>query len=136
MNPIKLQEITAEKMMSSNLTVVKEMEKISTAEILMIKKNVGGLPVVRNENELIGIITQRDIQLSHSIIGSAAFHVMDLMSKNPITCQLEDTLPVIVQKMVDNNIERIPIVTPNNRVVGIIVNKDIIQTLAKNLKLP
>ena len=59
-----LNEITAAEIMSTELTTVDPEEKLSIAEVLMLKKNVGGLPVVRNGNELIGIITQRDIQFA------------------------------------------------------------------------
>lgn len=126
-----LKEITATEIMSTDLTTVSANEKLSVAEITMIKKKVGGLPVVRENQSLIGIITVRDIQISRfSIIGNNAFHVEDLMSKNPITCQLEDKLPVIVKKMTDNDIERIPIVDENNRLAGIIVTRDIINTIS------
>jgi CBS domain-containing protein len=126
-----LREITASEIMSTDLTTVSPDEKLSSAGIMMIKKNIGGLPVVRHDNELIGIITQRDIQLSrYSIIGNDAFHVRDLMSKNPISCHIDDKLPIIVSKMVENNIERIPIVGDSNKILGIIVNKDVINTIS------
>ncbi len=53
------------------------------------------------------------------------------MSKNPITCVMDDKLPEIVKKMNHYNIERIPIVDESNHLVGIIVMKDVIRTIAK-----
>ena len=129
-----LNEITAAEIMSTELTTVDPEEKLSIAEVLMLKKNVGGLPVVRNGNELIGIITQRDIQFAKYAgvgVGEKIFKVIDLMSKNPITCVMDDKLPEIVKKMNHYNIERIPIVDESNHLVGIIVMKDVIRTIAK-----
>ncbi|MFX0072809.1 MAG: CBS domain-containing protein, partial [Candidatus Hermodarchaeota archaeon] len=45
-------------------------EKISTTELLMLRKKINGLPVVNNHNQkkVIGIITQRDIRLARFAI--------------------------------------------------------------------
>lgn len=129
-----LKEISAEQIMSTDLTTVSPDEKLTTAEIMMIKKNIGGLPVVRPGNELIGIITQRDIQLSRfSVLSEGAFHVDDLMSKNPYCCKRTDKFPTIIQMMIDHNIERVPIVDDQNRCIGIIVPKDIIRAVSHYL---
>ncbi len=127
-----LKSITAKNIMSIDISTIEPMDKLSTAEILMIKKNIGGLPVISPETkELIGILTQRDIQLSRSIIGTNVFHVDDLYSKNPVKASLDEELPKIIEKMNSNNIERIPIVDENNLVKGIIVTKDIISLLGR-----
>ena len=126
---MNLKEVTAKDIMSTDITVIKRMEKVTAAEILMIKKNIGGLPVISDSDKLIGILTQRDIQLSRSIIGTEAFHVDDLYSKNPVKATVDETFPSLIKKMNENNIERIPIVNGNDHVVGIVVTKDIIKAL-------
>lgn len=127
-----LHSIKAQDIMSKDVTVVEPMEKLSVAEIIMIKKNIGGLPVISPESKkLIGILTQRDVQLSRSIIGTEIFHVDDIYSKNPIRGNLNDDLAAIVKKMNEYNVERIPIIDSDEKVVGIVVTKDIIQTLGK-----
>ena len=47
--------------MSKNLVVVKPDETVEFAAILMIENKISSLPVVNNNDELIGIITQTDI---------------------------------------------------------------------------
>ncbi len=126
---MNLKDVTAKDIMSTDVTVTTRMEKVTAAEMMMIKRNIGGLPVVSDSDKLIGILTQRDIQLSRSIIGTEAFHVDDLYSKNPIKATINENLPSIIKKMNDNNIERIPIVNGNDYVVGIVVTKDIIKAL-------
>lgn len=130
-------EITAGEIMSTDLTTTLPQEKLSIAEILMLKKNVGGLPVVNEKKELVGIITQRDIQFAKFSgvgVGERLFKVDDLMTKNPIVCKASDKLPVIVKKMNQHNIERIPITDDANRLLGIVVMKDIIHTLNNALE--
>lgn len=123
--------ITAQDIMSRELTTTVPMEKVSTAEIMMIKNKIGCLPVVNpnSNNDLIGILTHRDVQLSRSAIGTHAFHVDDLYSKNPVIAKLNEPFPKIVKKMLDNDIERIPVVNGNNQIKGIIVASDIIRAL-------
>ena len=127
-----LNTVIARDIMSTEISTTTPMEKVSTAEIIMIKKNIGGLPVVSPETkQLIGILTQRDIQLSRMIIGTSVFHVDDLYSKNPVKAQLDELMPSIIKKMNDFNIERIPVVDSGNLVQGIIVTQDIISLLGK-----
>ena len=123
--------ITAQDIMSTELTTTVPMEKVSTAEIMMIKNKIGCLPVVNpnSNNDLIGILTHRDIQLSRSAIGTHAFHVDDLYSKNPVIAKLNEPFPKIVHKMLKHDIERIPVVNGNNQIKGIIVASDIIRAL-------
>ena len=131
---MNLKDVTANDIMSTDISVIKRMEKVTAAEMMMIKRNIGGLPVVSDSNKLIGILTQRDIQLSRSIIGTEAFHVDDLYSKNPVKATVDEDFPSLIKKMNENNIERIPIVNGNDRVVGIVVTKDIIKALGEFFK--
>jgi len=124
---MNLKDVTAKDIMSTDVTVTKRMEKVTAAEMMMIKRNIGGLPVVSDSDKLMGMLTQRDIMLSRSII--EVFHVDDLYSRNPIKATINENLPSLIKKMNENNIERIPIVNGNDHVVGIVVTKDIIKAL-------
>ncbi len=128
---MNLKEVTAKDIMSTEVTVIRMMEKVTAAEMMMIKRNIGGLPVVSDSDKLVGMLTQRDIQLSRSIIGTEAFHVDDLYSRNPIKGTVDEDFPSLIKKMNENNIERIPIVNGNDHVVGIVVTKDIIKALGE-----
>ncbi|TFH30485.1 MAG: CBS domain-containing protein, partial [Promethearchaeota archaeon] len=66
-----------------------------------------------------------------TIIGTDIFHVDDIYSKNPINAKLDDSLPNLIQKMNEYNIERIPIIDNQEHVIGIVVTKDIIRALGK-----
>jgi len=55
---MNLKEITAKDIMSTDVTVIKRMEKVTAAEMMMIKRNIGGLPVVSDSDKLIGTINE------------------------------------------------------------------------------
>ncbi|MHA1754632.1 MAG: CBS domain-containing protein [Candidatus Odinarchaeia archaeon] len=60
--PVAKIRILAEEVMSQNLITVRENESIIKASELLIKNNIGGLPVLDEKGvKLVGIITKRDI---------------------------------------------------------------------------
>jgi IMP dehydrogenase len=111
-------------------------EKISTTELLMLRKNIGGLPVVssRDEKQLLGIITQRDIRLAKFAMSiESQTLVRDLMTSEPYVAKKTDTLKNILKKMFRFNIERLPVVNEQNQLVGLVLERNILDKLAEYL---
>ncbi len=108
-------------------------EKISTTELLMVRKNIGGLPVVkdRKDRQLIGIITQRDIRLARFAMSldSPNTTVKDLMTPEPIVVKENNTLKEVLEIMFDNNIQRLPVVDEKKELVGLVIQNGILKTL-------
>ncbi len=108
-------------------------EKISTTELLMVRKNIGGLPVVkdRKDKQLVGIITQRDIRLARFAmsLNSPNTTVKDLMTPEPIVVKENNTLKEVLEIMFDNNIQRLPVVDEKKELVGLVIQNGILKTL-------
>ncbi len=108
-------------------------EKISTTELLMVRKNIGGLPVVkdRKNKQLIGIITQRDIRLARFAmsLNSPNTIVKDLMTPEPFIVKEDDTLQYVLEKMIFKKIQRLPVVNENNELIGLVIQNGILKTL-------
>ena len=51
--------------------------------------------------------------------------VRDMMSPNPVTIGLEDSLYTAKQKMVEANCRRLPVLDEQNRLCGIITDRDV-----------
>ena len=113
-------------------------EKISATERLMLRKNVGGLPVIMNNKnkKIIGRSTQRDIRLARfaTNLDSPNTRVKDLMTSDTITLQQEDTFELAIEKMMTKNIERLPVINPNKELIGLITKQSILERLFKFLK--
>jgi CBS domain-containing protein len=58
--------------------------------------------------------------------------VKDIMKKDVITLNPEDTLKEVVQKFSENKISGAPVVDSDNRVIGIISEADIFRTLKED----
>ena len=113
-------------------------EKISATELLMIRKNIGGLPVVkdRKSKQLIGIITQRDIRLARFAMSldSPNTTVKDLMTLEPFFVRKNDTLIYVLEVMFGKKIQRLPVVNENNELIGLVMQNEILKKLLEYMK--
>ncbi|MFX1279442.1 MAG: CBS domain-containing protein [Promethearchaeota archaeon] len=113
-------------------------EKISATELLMLRKKVGGLPVVKDQRnkELVGIITQRDIRLARFAMNleSPNTSVKDLMTSEPFTVKEYDTIEKVLELMFDKNVQRLPVVNDFNQLIGLIVQNQILKKLFDYMK--
>lgn len=134
----ELSKIVASDIMIKDPLFTFPNEKISVTELLMVRKNIGGLPVVkdREKKQLVGIITQRDIRLARFAMSfdSPNTIVKDLMTPKPIFIKENDTLKNIVEIMVEKKIQRLPVINENNELIGLVLRNEILQQVLKFMK--
>lgn len=96
--------------------------QVYDAEALMSKYRISGVPIVNKENQLVGILTNRDLRFIHEF----STPIKDVMThENLITAPVGTTLQeaeVILQKY---KIEKLPLVDEANQLKGLITIKDI-----------
>lgn len=111
------------------------------ASRIMKENKVRRLPVVDNQNKLIGIVTDRDIKdASPSKATSLEVHevyyllselkVKDIMTKKPISAKPSDSVEHIAIMMTQNSFGGVPVVDDDNKVCGIITDTDIFKVLS------
>jgi len=112
-------------LMTQKVVSVKTSAKISEAIRLMKEHNLGGLPVVDDENHVKAIITERDIvnMFTERIRG---IKVAELMSRNVVTALSTTTIFEAEKTMTTQGFRRLPIIS-ENRVVGIVTAMDILR---------
>ncbi len=116
--PIKL-------IMNQKVFTVKTTAGISEVIKLMKEKNVGGLPVVDEENHVRAIVTERDIarMFADRISGIKVSH---LMTEKVIIALPKTTIFEAEKTMIGEGFRRLPIVS-DGKIVGIITSMDIIR---------
>lgn len=116
--PVKL-------IMNKKVVSIGTSAKISEAIELMKKKNLGGLPVVDQENRVRAIITERDIArlFANRLSGTK---VSQLMSENVVTALPTTTIFEAEKTMIAQGFRRLPIIS-DGKVVGIITSMDVIR---------
>jgi IMP dehydrogenase len=100
---------------------------VKDALALMKEYGIGGIPVVKNNKELVGIVTHRDLRFERNTERPIA----EVMTKDNLITTSEfisfEKAAEILQK---HRIEKLPVVDDHNRLVGLITYKDIIKIQA------
>jgi len=119
--------LKAEDAMIRKVSVASPEDSVALARLRMEREGVGALPVV-NKNELVGIITHRDIIL----VGESGLKVKDIMTKKLVTVQRETPLIRVMELMKEHGYQRIPVVE-GKKLVGLITQGSVIDTMIKYL---
>ncbi|WP_348735858.1 IMP dehydrogenase [Spiroplasma endosymbiont of Ammophila pubescens] len=105
-----------------NPITLKPTMTVQDAENIMAQYRISGLPIVDEENRLLGIITNRDIRACHDLTAS----VDKFMTvKNLIITHENIDLEQAKDILLNNRIEKLPIVNEKNVLIGLITIKDI-----------
>ena len=141
----------AREIMSRDVITAKEDTDIHEAGRLLIKHKISGIPVVDNENRVVGIITEADLLTIAGIPRGHIFNdvvmkyvlnkptpqhragkkVKDIMSTHVITVSPDTTVKKIAMILDEKRIKRVPVVDEANKLVGIVSRGDIIRVVCE-----
>ncbi|ADO84537.1 IMP dehydrogenase [Ilyobacter polytropus] len=108
-------------MITDPITLNRE-STLADADGIMAKYRISGLPVVESDGTLVGIITNRDLKYRKDLDEK----VETIMTKeNLITASVGTTLEEAKEILLENRIEKLPIVDENSKLMGLITIKDI-----------
>lgn len=118
---------SVKEIMEKEIIAVSEDESIENTISAIVSTGTGGVPIVRENNKVVGIITERDIvkYISNSIASSK---VKEHMSNEVVTIESGSTLKKVTETMVNKGFRRVPIVN-NGNLVGIVTATDIVRYL-------
>jgi CBS domain-containing protein len=151
---------TAKEIMSSPAVFVNVEQTLQDVIEILAKNRFSGVPVVDNENKVIGVISDTDIiRYSHQVSvvplsnlsgwisphadisdlatmrkGFELLHktkVNEVMTKKVFTIHEGDTATDVAQLMNKRRINRVPVVDDDGKLVGIVTRGDMVQCMAK-----
>jgi len=97
---------------------------VKDALALMRKYKIGGIPIVNDNNILIGILTNRDLRFETQVLKP----ITQLMtSEKLITAPIGTNLEKAKNILQRYKIEKLPVVDESNHLVGLITYKDIMK---------
>ena len=112
----------AENGMIYDPVTIRRGSTVGQALDIMAEYHIGGIPVVDEDNHLVGIVTNRDLRFERRLDRP----VDDVMSKdNLVTTHQQTDLAAAAQILQENKIEKLPVVDKDNHLVGLITYKDI-----------
>lgn len=102
---------------------IQPQKSVADALAMMAEYKIGGIPVVLDDNTLVGIVTNRDLRFEKNM----GKPISEVMTKdNLITTNQETTdLDAASEILQEHKIEKLPVVDENYKLVGLITYKDI-----------
>ena len=112
----------AENGMIYDPVTIRRGSTVKDALDMMHDYHIGGIPVVDDENHLVGIVTNRDLRFERHM-DKKIDEVMT--SENLVTTHIQTDLVAAAAILQENKIEKLPVVDSENHLVGLITYKDI-----------
>ncbi|GAC1325269.1 MAG: hypothetical protein NVS2B16_27050 [Chloroflexota bacterium] len=138
-------------LMNSPAVTVAPSTRVASVARVMVEQNLTGLPVVNDDGELVGIVTQKDVVTKHANVHAPiylgflgyswsvgareqddeirrvlAVSAGDLMSSHVVSVGPEDDVDEAATLMVEKGVNPLPVVD-GDRVVGVISQSDILR---------
>ena len=112
----------AENGMIYDPVTIKRGSTVKNALGMMSEFHIGGIPVVDDNNKLVGIVTNRDLRFQTNL-NELIDHVMT--SENLIVTHQQTDLDNASRILMEHKIEKLPVVDEENHLIGLITYKDI-----------
>ena len=131
------QNILISQLLTRNLVSINENKTTYNAIKLLTTNNIGALPVINDNMELSGIISERDIirEISNNLsVNFKKSNIKSIMTSKVITINKDTKSETIMDIMSKNKIRHIPIVE-NKLLIGIVSIGDVVKRLLEKFNL-
>jgi CBS domain-containing protein len=120
--------MNTEEIMTRNVKSCRPETSLSEAAVLMWDYDCGALPVVDDENRVMGMITDRDIAIATATKGRLAtdINVGEVMSGNVYACAVNEDINSALKTMRREKVRRLPVIGANGKLAGILSINDIV----------
>lgn len=126
--------------MSTRLVSVDPEDSMSHAIRLIKENHIGRLPVIDKQGALVGIVSDKDLKRAGASDATALevhelayllsrVKVKDIMTPNPKTVHIYDTIEEAALLMLENKISGVPVVDDEGLVVAMLTQSDIFRAL-------
>ena len=120
--------LTAADIMTEDLVTVHPEASIKEAIELLLSKSISGLPVVDDQNRLVGVITEfamlamvYDHEVQNQTVGRH-------MTRDVITVQESDPISRVADLCIVHRVRRLPVMR-DGRLIGLIARRDVLKAL-------
>lgn len=135
-------------LMASDVISVRRDTTLRDAARLMVEKGISGLPVTEEDGQLVGVISEGDFLrkevdrgeiMGRGLLGvlfdreslAEAETVGEVMADNVFTVSPDATLVEAARTMTTHAVKRLPVVTREGKLVGVISRRDIVAAFTR-----
>ena len=108
---------------------------VSEIADMMDLKDIGAVPIINQDNLLIGILSERDIvrKLVKTGRDSDLVTAHVIMTKEIKSVQLDTSIDEAQRIMTENNIRHLPVVDQNHKLINFLSQRDLILSPTKKI---
>ncbi|MCP3867612.1 MAG: CBS domain-containing protein [Gammaproteobacteria bacterium] len=119
--------------MSKSPVTVSQTADYDVAFGIMDSKNMHHLPVVDENDEVVGILARRDLQLAARYFREAPVEVSEVMHTPVETIAPDAPLAMAARQMVKDHIGCLPVMEDGKHVIGMLTETDLFRALTEML---
>lgn len=137
--------------MTSDVVRVEEGTSFKQVASLLARHRISGLPVVDDDEKVVGVVSESDLPARQArdraatpwrrrLRGPAsrrmaakaeALTAGRLMSTPPVTVHADDSIALSARTMAERGVERLPVLDEEERLVGIVTRRDLLQVFLR-----
>jgi signal-transduction protein with cAMP-binding, CBS, and nucleotidyltransferase domain len=111
-----------------------EADTVKIASQNLHEKKVGSMPVLDKNNNVIGIISERDLsQFIYAERFNSNLPVSQIMTKELVTCDLNTSVTELMNEMTEKKIRHI-LIMEDKKLLGIVSIGDVVNHLIDKIK--
>ncbi|MEM3371274.1 MAG: CBS domain-containing protein [Candidatus Korarchaeum sp.] len=128
--------LRVEDVMTSPAVTVKMDTPVEEAAKVMDERRISSILIVDDNGKLVGIFTDRDLRFAaaNGKIGKG-IPIHMLMTENPITISPGEPITEALRKMRDADVKHLPVVDKENKPVGVIAARDVLDAVMMLMQL-
>ncbi len=116
------------KLMTAEVEFCHSEDDLSKAAAIMWRRDCGVVPVIDGDMRVVGMITDRDITIAVCSRNQkpSAIKIGEVTNGKIISCSADDNIKDVLKKMRKNQLKRLPVVSQNGALIGILSITDIL----------
>lgn len=136
---------TARDVMTHPVHVVREHQLVSEVFDVMRDHNIRHVPIVDEDDVVVGLMTQRDLfrlqsprfsddgQWSYDAADLNAYILKAVMVRDPLCARLDMSFKEVLHRLVERHYGCLPVVDDHHRIKGIITRQDILRVVLNHI---
>lgn len=119
--------------MTQEVVTVQPGASLKQAAHLFVEHRISGLPVVDNENHVLGVISETDVlsKEAEAEANAGAHLVGEAMTSPAVTIEANRPIGVAAKLMLEEGVTRLPVVD-NGTLVGIVARADLVRAFVRS----
>ena len=128
--------LTASDVMNVNVITFQRDTSVREAFKTIANKNFSGAPVVNDDDELIGIVTERDLLATVSLASGTQSQYDQQIPyvQDAVAINADMSIETLRGFFVEFGFKRFPVVDENRKVIGVVSRRDLVQLVSEQLQ--